>query len=172
MTSNDLLYAFKAFTEEAVKDLLLPVRLQKGDGEQPKDRAPAVYLMRLPDTKSAAKKAPYILHQKVTGTDEQTPGQRTRATVTIRSVFCVYDADEQAGGLSLNECMERVRIGILRERKLANRYALCMQAGESPQTMVYPDDTAPYYIGEMVTTWELPAVEREVKLHEQYQDNF
>ena len=172
MTSNDLLYAFKAFTEDAVKDLLLPVKMQKEDTEQPGDRPPTVYLMRLPDTKSATKKAPYILHQKVTGEDFQETGQPTRATVTVRSVFCVYDSDEQVGGLSLNECMERVRIGILKERKLANRYALCMRKGENPQTMVYPDDTAPYYVGEMVTVWELPAVEREVKLHEQFKDYF
>jgi len=28
---------------------------------------------------------------------------------------------------------------------------------------VYPDDTAPFYMGEMVTEWIMPPVEREVQ---------
>lgn len=28
----------------------------------------------------------------------------------------------------------------------------------------YPDDTAPYFVGEMISTWKLPPVEREVNL--------
>ena len=57
-----LLEALKAYTVEATKDLLLPVRVQS-DSELPVMRPPAVYCMRLPDSKSAMKKTPYILHQ-------------------------------------------------------------------------------------------------------------
>lgn len=32
------------------------------------------------------------------------------------------------------------------------------------ETIVYPDDTAPYFVGEMISTWMLPPVEREVNL--------
>lgn len=57
MTCVVLLEQLKAFTEDVMKDLLLPVAMQKGDTEQ-EGRPPAVYLMRLPDSKSAQKKAP------------------------------------------------------------------------------------------------------------------
>ncbi len=172
MTSNDLLYALKKFTEEATAEVLLPVKRQQPDPEQPADRVATVYLMRLPDSKSSTKKAPYILHQKVNDDDFQPAGQLTTREVTVRSVFCVYDADEQRGGLSLNELMERFLIGLLKERTLADQYQLVMTPGKNPQSVVYPDDTAPYYIGEMVTVWSLPPVEREVRLHEQYEDHW
>jgi hypothetical protein len=28
--------------------------------------------------------------------------------------------------------------------------------------IVYPDNAEPYYMGEMMTVWEIPSVEREV----------
>lgn len=170
MTSNELLYALKTFTEAAVKDLLLPVRYQKSDEEPPEDRAPLVYLMRLPDSKSATKKAPYILHQKVTSRDVQERGQITTAEATIRTVFCVYDEDEQQGGLSLNEVMDRVRIPLLRQRVLADQFELLMDGDNAPQFLVYTEDLAPYYVGEMGTVWRLPPIEREVKLYEPYEN--
>lgn len=172
MTSNDLLFAMKEFTEKVISEVLLPVKMQQSDSEQPSDRVATVYVMRLPDSKSSTKKAPYILHQKVNDDVSQPPGKRTSREVTVRSVFCVYDPDEQRGGLSLNELMERFLIGILKERVLAEQYALVMDSGKNPQSVVYPDDTAPYYIGEMVTVWSLPPVEREVRLHEQYEDHW
>lgn len=172
MTANALLKAMKLFTEEVTADVLLPVKLQQSDSSQPGDRAAAVYMMRLPDTKSSTKKAPYILHQKVADNIYQKPGNPTTREVSVRSVFCVYDPDEERGGLSLNELMERFLIGILKERVLAGQFALVMDEGKNPQTLVYPDDTAPYYIGEIDTFWSLPPVEREVRLHEQYEDQW
>ena len=35
---------------------------------------------------------------------------------------------------------------------------------KSPLEMiVYPDSTAPYYLGEMMTTWTMPIIESEVQ---------
>ena len=45
-------------------DMILPVAMQQGDTEQAY-RAPEVYLMRLPDSRSAKKKAPYIIHRVI-----------------------------------------------------------------------------------------------------------
>lgn len=67
MTKVELLRQLKQFTEDAVGELLLPVRMQKADAEQPAPRPATVYLMRLPDSTAAAKKAPYIIHQAITG---------------------------------------------------------------------------------------------------------
>ena len=70
MTSVVLLEQLKAFTEKIMADIILPVAMQQGDTEQAY-RAPEVYLMRLPDSRSAKKKAPYIIHRVIPLATEQ-----------------------------------------------------------------------------------------------------
>ena len=161
MDRTDFLNSLQAFTEDVVKNSAFPVSFQRDNAQEPKARPPAVYKMRIPDPKSSTKKAPYILHQIVTGKDQQKPGQqRTASSVTVRTIFCVYHDDEQEGGMLLLQLMERVRIAVLRQRVIANRYALDMEA--ALECLCYPEDTAPYFAGEMVSVWRLPAVEMEV----------
>lgn len=159
MTADILLDSLKTFTEDAIKDLILPVRIQKGDSEQVY-RPADVYKMRLPDSTSAQKKVPYIIHQILTGKDQQTPGQRIDSNVQVRSIFAVYSDDEQEGGMMLLNLMERYRIAILKQVVIGDQFALDLESGL--ERIVYPDDTAPYYMGEMVTTWKMPPVQREV----------
>lgn len=161
MTRVSLLEALKIETEEAVADLLLPVELQEDDQEQPEDRPAKVFLMRVPNSKHANKNAPYVLHQFITGADEQKPGELTSSTAVVRSIFVVYnEKDEGKGGLALLGLMERLRIHLLRKVVIDGKFELDKTA--KVECLAYPDDTAPYYAGEMVTTWQLPAVEREV----------
>lgn len=154
-----LLEELKAVTQDAIKDLILPVRVQ-GAGEEQQYRAAEIYLMRLPDGTSAKKKAPYIIHQTITSRDTQPAGERERGAAVIRSIFAVYCDDEQEGGLMLLNLMERLRIRLLRQVVLGGRYQLDLEAGL--ETFIYPDETAPYFAGEMTTTWRIPGVEREV----------
>ncbi|MCC8080170.1 MAG: hypothetical protein LUC98_02040 [Lachnospiraceae bacterium] len=154
-----LLEALKDVTEKAVSDLILPTAPQKTD-DAPEARAPEVYLMRLPDSSAAKKKVPYIIHQIVTGKDVQPRGQLAEASATVRSVFAVYSGDEQEGGLMLLNLMERVRIELLRHPVIDRRYVLDKQEGL--ETIIYPDDTSPYFIGEMASVWKLPDVQEEV----------
>ena len=57
--------------------------------------------------------------------------------------------------------MERFRIPLLRNPWIANgQFELDLQDGV--ESMIYPDDTAPYFVGEMMTTWRMPPVKREV----------
>lgn len=160
-----LLEELKSFTEEAVGDLLMPVRTQKADGKQDgaaEDmRAARVYLMRIPDSGAAYKKAPYILHQAITGRDAQPGGDYPQASAVVRSVFCVYCSDEEEGAMMLLNLMERLRVALLRAVIVGGQFELDLGAGVD--MLVYPDDTAPYYIGEMATTWRMPAVKREVR---------
>ena len=156
----DFLERLKEVTETAVKDLILPVRIQKANEEQTY-RAPIVYLMRLPDSKSAQKKAPYIIHQIITGMDQQAEGDPIRSSVQVRSIFCVYSDDEQEGGLMLLGLMERLRIYLLKRVVIGERYWLDLTPGV--EALVYPDDSAPYFLGEMMTTWHIPSIEREVR---------
>lgn len=159
MTRNILLERLRDFTTEVTKDLLLPVRIQSGD-ELFSERPASVYLMRLPDGTAATKKAPYIIHQVISGIDQQPLGEHVASSATVRSIFCVYSDDEQAGALLLLNLMERLRIALLRQVVIGNQFTLDLSAGL--EIMIYPDDTAPYYAGEMSSVWIMPAVKREV----------
>lgn len=161
MTRVTLLECLSEFTEKAIEDLLLPTKKEKG--EKPQLRTAAVYKMRLPDSTSAMKKAPYILHQVITGSDSQPVGMHCTAEATVRSIFCVYSDDEQEGGLLLLNLMERLRIALLKEVVIAKQFQLLLNEN-GLEFLIYPDDTAPYYAGEMISRWRLPAVEREVIL--------
>lgn len=161
MTRIDLLEQLRAFTLEATAELVMPVKEQPGDGGKPSAPRPAdVYLMRLPDSRSARKKAPYIIHQLITSKDVQMAGQREQAAAVVRSIICVYNDDEQEGSLMLLNLMERLRLALLRKVVIARRYQLDLEAGL--ECLIYPDDTAPFFAGEMVSTWKLPVIEREV----------
>ncbi len=161
MTRVNLLETLKVETELATQDLFLPVAKQREDPLEPEPRTPEVFLMRLPDSQSAKKKAPYVLHQFITGKDSQPAKTITNAEATVRTIFCVYHQDEQQGGLALLGLMERLRIHLLKKRVIGKQFQLDMEAGL--ESLVYPDDTAPYFAGEMISTWKLPAVEREVR---------
>lgn len=150
----------KRFTLDATRDLLLPVRVQSAE-ETPSERPAEVHLMRLPDSEAAKKKAPYIIHQIITGKDVQKPGEQAAYTTEIRSIFCVYCPDEEEGGMLLLNLMERLRIALLRQAVLDQRYQLDLEAGL--EIILYPDDSAPYYAGEMASRWRLPGIEREVR---------
>lgn len=158
MTHITLLEQLKLFTDDAVKDILLPVRLQKGDTEQQR-RSADVYLMRLPDSTAATKKAPYIIHQFVTSKDTQPAGRQESGSSVVRSVFCVYCDNEQEGALYLLNLMERLRIRLLQQVIIGQQYQLDLEAGV--EMLIYPENSAPYYAGEMSTTWKMPSVERE-----------
>lgn len=161
MTRTKLLEDLQVFTREAIKDMMLPVKLQEGD-DAPQQRAADVYLMRLPDSAQAKKRAPYIIHQLITGKDSKQAGEKSKAVATIRSIFCVFCADGQEGGLLLLELMERLRVALLRNALLGEHFTLDLTQGV--ECLIYPDDTEPYYLGEMSTVWSLPRIEREVPI--------
>ena len=170
-TKVGLLYALKCFTEHVTRDMLLPVKRQSRDESDPEPRAAGVYMARLPELESYARKAPFILHQVVTGLDEvgsngTGTGAKARkelqSNAVVRSVFCVYHPDEQEGGLALLNLMEEMRIELLRHPILGSIFELDLREGVSQA--IYPETgergTAPFYLGEMVTTWKLPPVHR------------
>lgn len=170
-TKVGLLFALKTFTERAVADLPLPVKRQSENEPEPKPRPADVYLTRLPDMASTTKKAPFILHQVVTGLDElgnvnkgtsMQSRREMQSSCVIRSVFCVYHPDEQEGGLALLNLMEEMRSALLEFPVLDQKFELDMNEGISQ--MIYPETgergTAPYYLGEMATTWKLPPIKR------------
>ena len=158
-TKTDLLQSLKNFTLAATGELIMPTRMQKGDTAQAY-RAADVYLMRLTDSSSAAKKVPYILHMLVTAKDKQPNGQKMTSTAQVQTVFCVYCDDEQEGGLMLLNLMERLRIALEKQVLLDQRFELDL--AEGPESYIYREDTAPYFGGEMWTSWIMPTVRREI----------
>jgi|GluameStandDraft_1065615.scaffolds.fasta_scaffold44257_2 hypothetical protein len=163
MTRVILLEQLKEFTEVVVHDLRLPVRPEEESDELPILRPPSVYRMHLPEFGDAMRKAPYVLHQVVIGKDSQTSGRALPdATTVVRTVFCVYHEDCQEGALALLNLMEQLRIALLEQAVLGGQFALDLKAGV--EMLAYPDDgdvsIAPYYLGEMISTWHIPPVKR------------
>ena len=170
MTKNSLLEAYKTFTEEVTKDLILPVQQQKSDKEIPPPRAPEVHIMGLADFTAAKKKAPYVFHQIITAKDQWLPGQsRLDSQATIRSVAAVHDLNNQEGQLALLELFERMRIALLKKGVIGRQFRLNYEAGV--EYLIYPDNIPPFYAGELVTVWKLPPVEREVTYGKQGYSN-
>ena len=158
MTRIVLLECLRDFTKEATADLIMPTKMQKSDIEQGY-RPADVYLMRLPDSSSATKRAPYVLHQLISGSDQQKENHIISAA-SVRSVFCVYNDDKQEGSLMLLNLMERLRVALLQQIIIGEQFTLDMNAGL--EVLVYPDDTSPYFVGEMISTWKLSTVKREI----------
>lgn len=158
MSKVILLNELKTFTLGVTRDLIFPVAHQKADSQPPPPKAVDVFCTRLPDSSSAKKKAPYILHQFINGKDIQPPGQQVDRTAVVRSIFCVYNLNEQEGGLALLTLMDRLNISLLERPIVGAQFLLDLEAGV--ETLAYPEPTAPYYSGEMITVWKLPPVRR------------
>lgn len=176
MTKITLLECLQAFTVEHTGDLLLPVQPQEDD-ETPPNRAADVYIPSLPELRSYARKAPFVTHEVVTGKDVavQRPGggKYMQSSAVVRSCFCVYDPDEQKGKLALLALMERQRIALLEEVVIGKQFKLDLDAGV--ETLVYPGNpnqtaVSPFYLGEMITTWQLPIIERKIPYGKDYGD--
>ncbi len=159
MTKVQLLDDFTTFLEDATKHFLLPVAMQKGDTER-KFRAPEIHKMRLPNSNDAKKKTPYIIVQYVTGKDFQKQAQQSQSVAVVRLIFAVYSDDEQEGAVSLLNVMETVRIKLMKKVVVGRRFKL--DTDEGVESIVYPEDTAPYYAGEMMFSVLVPPTEREV----------
>jgi hypothetical protein len=178
MTKITLLEQLKAFTEAHISDLLLPVQQQEEDEAPPSDRAVTVYIPCLPELRSYAQKAPFMTHEIVTGRDdlEELPGggSSPRSSAVVRTCFCVYHKNEQEGRLALITLMERMRIALLEEVVIGKQFKLDLKAGV--ETLVYPGNpnqtaVSPFYLGEMITTWKLPNIERKIQ-HGRSQHDF
>ncbi len=170
MTKQNLLEALKAFTEKTVKDLILPVQQQKEDKEPPEPRAAEAHIMGLADFKSAKKKAPYVFHQIITARDWHPEGRPYPSSqAVVRSVFAVYHENNQEGQLALLGLMERLRIALLRQVVVGKQFKLDVKEGV--EYLIYPDNIPPFYAGEMISTWILHPVEREVTYGKQGYSN-
>ena len=182
MTRWDFLDAVTDWTKALFKDVLLP---KNADPEEIETVDPdalfaedgsamthlSVYRMRLPDYDSLTAPAPYCLHQIVTGVDGYDETGRDQSSVLLRSVFCIYHpfTDDltigyDRGAERAMEVAERFRVAVLSEGMIANRFVLNLRLGQL-ETLYSPDDMRPYYITEVASNWDIPAVRREFRQH-------
>lgn len=161
MTIDRLIEDLKIFCDNAVKWLKLPTAVSKGDTKQV-FRPPDTYKMRLPDGKSYDKFAPYIIVQFSNSNHVQPQGEEPKNKAIIRFIFCVWCDDEQEGAMMLLNVMETVRLELLRKVNVGEYFKLDVY--EPLESIPYTDNTAPFFAGEMVGTFDLPPIKREVEL--------
>lgn len=158
MTPLDLLDVLEDFVRRETKDMLLPVRVDRKSGKQ-KERAAEVYKMRLPNKTAQTERVPYLLLQYIKSTDTQEQGELPECECMVRIVAATYSEDESEGATCVLNLLNRIRLALLKDGVIGGRYML-----KPPLEMiVYPDSTAPYYLGEMMTTWDIPTIESEVQ---------
>lgn len=158
MTPLDLLDTLEAFVRRETESVLLPVRVDRKSGK-PKERPAEVYKMRLPNKQAQIERVPYLLLQYIKSTDTQEPGQKPESVCTVRIVAATYSEDESEGATCVLNLLTRIRIALLKDGVIGGRYILTPPL----EMIVYPDSTAPYYLGEMMTEWKMPIVESEVQ---------
>ena len=160
MTPTILLEALKSYIEEKTKDIMLPVRVKTGTDT--KERPPNVYLMNVPKKEDEIQQIPYILIKYLNGKDDQQSGSNTESEARVRIIIATYSEDGQEGAMALLNVMERLRQNLLKDREIGGQFRLIMPT----ESLAYPDNTTPYYLGEIMTLWTLPAIEQEVNLYE------
>lgn len=159
MTPVTLLDELQEFIEDATKEILLRIKPTQRSPEGG-ERAAEVWKMSLPDKDSMTAKAPYIVLQVVNGLDDQNAGDEQESTCNIRFVICVYSENSSEGALDVLNLISRIRIALERQRVIGNLFTLRLPV----EYLVYTDQPAPFFLGEMMTVWELPNIEREVNM--------
>lgn len=156
MTRVKLLEDLKNLCVEATEHLMLPTAVQKGDTNV-ETRPPDVYKMRLPDSNDYKKKAPYMIIQYVQGRQKQ--GIEPENSAVVRIIFCVYSDDEQVGSTMLLNVMDCVEHKLMKDVVVGDQYHLDVENGI--ESLVYTDETAPYYGAEITCTFYLPEILRK-----------
>jgi len=158
MTAINLLECLEAFVKEKTADIMLQVKVRNRSPEEVKERAADVYKMRLPKKEDQTEKVPYILLQFLTGKDDKENGEPEESVCKIRIVVATYSEDGSEGALDVLNVILRIRSELKKAGVVGERFVL-----QNPlEYIVYPDSTQPYYLGEMVTNWSIPTIEREV----------
>lgn len=157
MTPIFLLEALKMFTEKAVEDIVLEVKTRR-ETEGIKKRPADIYKMNLPTKDEQVQKIPYILLQIINGKDSKESGQPEESMCTVRFVFATFSEDAGKGAYDVLNLILRLRSELEKTGIVGEQFTL-----KKPlEWIVYPDNTPPYYFGEMITTWKMPVVEQQI----------
>jgi hypothetical protein len=173
MTPTILLEQLKEFIQKHTADIILSVRpvsnktlptapRAKAAAASAEDaitnRAAEVHLMRLPDKDAETNRIPYVLLQLITGADTQEPGQHPDSECKVRVIIATYSDNDSEGALDVLNMITRIRVALLKAGEIGKQFLLRPPL----EYLLYPDDTQPYFFGELMTTWEMPIIKREV----------
>lgn len=158
MTPIILLDDLQNFIEENTADILLEVKVRTGETTE-KERAANVYKMGLPEKDDNTQQIPYILLKVLTGEDGKEDLQPKSSKVRVRMLIATYSQDGERGPLALLNLILRIRERLQKQHIIGGRFCL-----EYPfEYIIYQDTTPPYYLGEIMTIWSIPTIEREVQ---------
>ena len=178
MTPIVLLEQLKEFIQANTEDIILSVRpvknktlptaprtkaesFEESAEEAITNRAAEVHLMRLPDKDAEENRIPYILLQFITGADTQEPGQQEDSEAKVRIIIATYSENDSEGALDVLNIISRIRIALLKAGEIGQQFLI----RKPLEYLVYPDDTRPYFFGELMTIWEMPTIKREVNIY-------
>ena len=159
MTPDILLNELEKFFTERLQDVKCPVKTKDGE---PQYRGLKNFKQTVPSKTTQAENAPYLLLQVVKGEDrrENRDGKSglMSSTCDIRIVAVAYNEDESEGSLQILDLITRIRIELEKTVIIGEKFQLEMPL----EYLIYTDETAPYYVAEMMTTWQIPTVEWEI----------
>lgn len=158
MTPVILLDDLKKFIEENTADILLEVKVRTGQAAE-KERPVKVYKMGLPEKDDTTQQIPYILLKVLTGEDEEEDRQPKSSEVRVRMIIATYSQDGEQGPLALLNLILRIRERLQKQHIIGGRFCLKYPF----EYIIYQDTTPPYYLGEIMTIWSIPTIEREVQ---------
>lgn len=174
MTPIILLERLKEFIQANTEDIILPVRpvknktlptvscpREKAATDAITHRAAEVHLMRLPDKDAEENRIPYILLQLITGTDTGAQGQQEDSEAKVRIIIATYSENDSEGALDVLNLITRIRVALLKAGEIGQQFLL----RKPLEYLVYPDDTRPYFFGEIMTIWEMQTIKREVNIY-------
>lgn len=158
MTPVILLDDLQKFIEENTADILLEVKVRTGPATE-KTRAAKVYKMGLPLKDDTTQQVPYILLKVLTGLDDKQDGEPVESSCRVRIIIVTYSQDGEQGPLALLNLILRIRERLEKQTIVGGRFVL-----QKPfEWIVYQDTEPPYYMGEIMTNWSIPTIEREVQ---------
>ncbi len=158
MTPVVLLDDLQKFIEENTKDILLEVKVRTGPATE-KQRAAKVYKMGLPEKDDTTQQIPYVLLKVLTGADKREERQQKSSEVRVRMIVATYSQDGEQGPLALLNVILRIRERLQKQHIIGGRFCLKYPF----EYIIYQDMEAPYYVGEIMTAWSIPTIEREVQ---------
>lgn len=158
MTPIVLLDCLESFIKEKTANIKLQVRVMNSSQEE-KTRAAEIYKMGLPSKDAKIQRIPYILLQILTGKDDKSGTAPEESICQIRIVVGIYAENDNEGGYDVLNVLLRIRSELKKICIIGGYFAL-----QNPlEYIVYPDNIAPYYFGEMITNWSMPTIQREVQ---------
>lgn len=155
-TLERLMDALKDVIETDLKEYLLPVK-QEGWSDQLLERPMEVWEMVMPEPDEGHERIPYILLQLLNGKDERKDDGRTECVVNVRIVITVYDREGVDGRLRVMRIIQRIRDILWKAGTIGKIFEL-----QELEFLIYPDETEWYHLGEMVTTWKVPEIQRDL----------